>query len=132
MLLKGPSVDVLQLMKPKVKINMNVKMKLGMKRCLPTVASSKFSSTMSSLRTSRMSNPRGNSPQVKRVQLTLIPGTYKVHRFSEFTSLYSYCDALPPNSAKSWQSKKFKKHSHPLFLIVSSPVLMFLQSCCEP
>ena len=76
MLLKGPSVGVLQLMKAKVKINMKVKMKLGMKRYLLTVASSRLSSTMSSLRTFRMSNPQGNSLQVKRVQLTLIPGIY--------------------------------------------------------
>jgi len=38
------------------------------------------------------------------------------------SSVFSYCDALPPNSTKSWQPKKFTKHSHPLFLIVSSPV----------
>ena len=38
------------------------------------------------------------------------------------------CDALSSNSAKSWQPKKFTKHSHPLFLIVSSPVFLVLQS----
>ena len=41
----------------------------------------------------------------------------------EFTSsVFSYCDVLPPNSTMSWQPKKFTKHSHPLFLIVSSHV----------
>ena len=43
-------------------------------------------------------------------------------------SLCNYCDALPPNSPKSWQPKKFTKHSHPLFLIVSSPVFIVLHS----
>ena len=61
-----------------------------------------------------------------------MPGITKCTDFFEFTSIYSYCDALPPNSTKSWQPKKFTKHSHPLFLIVSSPVFLVLQSCCEP
>ena len=74
MLLKGSSVSVLQLMK--------VKMNSEMKRCMLTVASSRLCSTMSSLRTSRMNNPQTNSPQVKRVELTLIPGIDQVHRFS--------------------------------------------------
>ena len=52
--------------------------------------------------------------------------------FLEFTSSFSCYDTLPPNSAKSWQPKKFTKHTHPLFLIVSSPVFLVLQSCCEP
>ena len=37
--------------------------------------------TMNSLRTSRMRNPQTNSPQMKRVQLTLMPGIIK-HSFS--------------------------------------------------
>ena len=44
------------------------------------------------------------------------------------SSVFSYCDALPPNSTKSWQPKKFTKHSHPLFLLVSSPVFLVLHS----
>ena len=39
-----------------------------------------------------------------------------------------YCDALSSNSTKSWQPKKFTKHNHPLFLIVSSPVFLVLHS----
>ena len=91
-----------------------------------TVISSKLSSTMSSLRTSRMSNPQTNSLQVKRVQLTQLPGIYI--QCMGFYSLYSYCDPLPSNSTKSWQPKDFTKHSHPLFLIVSSPVFLVLHS----
>ena len=100
-----------------------------MKKCMLTVTSSRLSSTMSSLRTSRMRNPQTNSLQVKRVQLTQIPGMYiQCTDFLEFTSLCSYCDPLPSNSTKSWQPQEFTKHSHPLFLIVSSPVFLVLRS----
>ena len=90
-----------------------------------TVASSRLGSTMSSLRTSRKSNPQTNSPQVKRVKLTLMPGIYQVYSFSWVHQLLR-CST--PNSAKSWQPKKFTKHSHPLFLLVSSPVFLVLHS----
>jgi len=36
----------------------------------------------------------------------------------------------PPNSAKSLQPKKFTKHSHPLFLIVSSHVFLAFCTVC--
>ena len=41
---------------------------------------------------------------------------------------YSYCHSLFSNSTKSWQPKGFTKHSHPLFLTVSSPVFLILHS----
>ena len=119
MLLRGSSVSVWKLIKVK---------KNWEKRCMLPVTSSKLSSTMSFLRTFRTSNPQTISPQVKRAKLTLITVYTKCTDFLEFTSLFSYCDALPPNSTKSWQPKKFTKHSHPLFLIVNSSVFLVLKS----
>ena len=73
-----------------------------------------------------MSNPQTNSLQVKRV---LMPGIdIQCTDFLEFSSLYSYCDPLLSNSTKSWQPQEFTKHSHPLFLIVSSPAFLVLHS----
>ena len=46
-----------------------------------------------------------------------------------FLSSLAYIGILilyPHNSAKSWQPKKFTKHSHPFFLIVRSPGPVFL------
>ena len=51
------------------------------KEYMLTVAYLRLNLTMSSLRTCRMSNPQTNSPQMKRVQLTLMPGIIK-HSFS--------------------------------------------------
>ena len=52
-------------------------------------------------------------------------------RYTNFlgsTSSYSYFDPLSSNSTKSLQPKKFTKHRHPLFLIVSTPVFLVLHS----
>ena len=46
----------------------------------------------------------------------------------DFLDCTSYCHLPFSNSANSWQPKKFTKQSHPLFLIVSSPVFLVLHS----
>ena len=46
----------------------------------------------------------------------------------DFLDCTSYCHLPFSNSTNSWQPKKFTKQSHPLFLIVSSPVFLVLHS----
>ena len=85
---------------------MKVKKIVIIMKCTQLVTPLRLNTTTSFSKISRT-----NTPQTGEVvHLTMAPGTGK---------LLMYCDPLFSRSAESWRPKKFKKHNHPLNLIVS-------------